>query len=305
MNTGFPRATRRCFHKATLALVATASMGPLAAQTRPRIVASFSILADMVREVAPPDFEVTALVGPDADAHVFEPTPADGRRLAQADLVVVNGLGFEGWIDRLVRVSGYRGTVVVASRGVTPRQRGHHGTDPHAWQDLARGRQYAQTIADALSARWPQRHAEVDARLVDYQRRIDELQARVRSGFDAVPRSERRAITSHDAFGYFAAAYGVDFMAPRSWTTSSEPSAAAVARLVRQIREQKVRALFLENISDPRLIERIAAESGAQVGGILYSDALSAADGPASTYLKLFEHNARTVSIALAAANPR
>ena len=145
----------------------------------------------------------------------------------------------------------------------------------------------------------------MNARLVDYQRRIDELQARVRSGLDAVPRSERRAITSHDAFGYFAAAYGIDFMAPRSWTTSSEPSAAAVARLVRQIREQKVRALFLENISDPRLIERIAAESGAQVGGILYSDALSAADGPASTYLKLFEHNARTVSTALAAGNRR
>jgi zinc/manganese transport system substrate-binding protein len=259
-------------------------------------VASFSILADMVREVAPTDFEVTALVGPDADAHVFEPTPAHGRRLAQADLVVVNGLGFEGWIDRLVRVSGYRGAVVVASQGVASLHADRREIDPHAWQDLGHARRYVQTIAEALARRWPDRQAEVQARAADYLRRIGELEARVRSWLDAVPRGQRRVITSHDAFGHFARAYGVDFLAPRGWTTSSEPSAAAVARLVRQIREQRVRALFIENISDPRLIERIAKESGARVGGTLYSDALSAPGGPAGTYLKLFEHNARTLA---------
>lgn len=295
------RTTRRAWPALAWIAASLAPTGRASAQPAPRIVATFSILADIVREVVPADFEITALVGPDADAHVFEPTPADGRRLAQADLVVVNGLGFEGWIDRLVSVSGYRGTVVVASRDVSPLKGGHAGVDPHAWQDLTHGRRYAQVIADAVVARWPQRRAEVHARLADYQRRIDALQARVRGWLSAVPRAERRVITSHDAFGYFASAYGVDFLAPRSWSTGSEPSAAAVARLVRQIREQKVRALFLENISDPRLIERIAAESGARVGGTLYSDALSGAEGPAASYLRLFEHNARTLAHALIA----
>lgn len=271
-----------------------------AAQGRPRVMASFSILADMVREVAPAAFDVDALVGAGDDAHAFQPTPSDGRRLARADLVVVNGLGFEGWIDRLVRASGYRGTVVVASRGVQPRQGGHHGADPHAWQDLAHAQRYGRNLADALSVRWPDHAADVQARAADYLRRMAALDARVREDLDAVPRARRRVITAHDAFGYFGAAYGVDFLAPRGWTTSSEPSAAAVGRLIRQVREQRVSALFLENISDPRLMERIAKETGARIGGTLFSDALSGPDGPASTYLKLFEHNARTLTRALA-----
>lgn len=285
-------------------LVAWGLASPLlhaAPQGRPHIMASFSILADMVREVAPADFEVDALVGAGDDAHVFQPTPTDGRRLARAGLVVVNGIGFEGWIDRLVRASGYRGTVVVASRGVQPRQGGHHGADPHAWQDLAHAQRYVRNLADALSVRWPDHAADVQARAADYLRRMAALDARVREDLDAVPRARRRVITAHDAFGYFGAAYGVDFLAPRGWTTGSEPSAAAVGRLIRQVREQRVSALFLENISDPRLMERIAKETGARIGGTLFSDALSGPDGPASTYLKLFEHNARTLVRALAA----
>lgn len=301
--------TRRC-------LLLAAAAAPFAAPAqapRGRVVATFSILADMVREVAPPDIEVVALVGPDADAHAFEPSPADGRRLAQADLVVANGLGFEGWIERLVRASGYRGSVAVASRGVQPRGAGpagghvhpaghrhaHAQGDPHAWQDLAHARRYVENIADALVQRWPGREAEVRGRSRDYLARIDRLDAQVRQWLEAVPREQRRVITSHDAFGYFAAAYGVDFLSARSWSTAAEPSAAAMARLLRQVRDQRVKALFVENISDPRLVERIARETGARVGGTLYSDALSAAGGPADTYLKLFEHNARTLAAAL------
>ena len=264
-----------------------------------RIVVSFSLLADIVRQIAPPAFEVQALVGPDADAHVFEPRPADARRLAEADLVVVNGLGFEGWIDRLIKASGYRGTVVVASRDVQPRSVGG-GIDPHAWQDLARTQRYGATLAAALVDRWPAQAAVVRQRAADYDARLAALDADVRQRLAAVPREQRRVITSHDAFGYFGAAYGVDFLAPQGWNTHSEPSAAAVARLIQQIRQQRVRALFVENISDPRLLERIARDSGARLGGTLYSDALSAPGGPASTYLDLFAHNARTIASALA-----
>ncbi len=255
----------------------------------------------MAQELAPAGVQVTALVGPDADAHVYEPSPADGKRLAQADLVLINGLAFEGWIERMVKVSGYRGPVAVASQGIQPRSGGHHGADPHAWQDLALARRYAANISAACAQRWPDRRDEIARRSADYLTRIEQLDARVRDWLGAVPRAQRRVITSHDAFGYFGAAYGVDFLAPQGWNTHSEPSAAAVARLIRQIRKDGVRAVFVENISDPRLVERIAREGGVRVGGTLYSDALSKPGGPAATYLQLFEHNARSLAAALQA----
>ena len=290
--------------KLLLGTAAVATTPPWWAQAQtpaPRVVASFSILADMAQALAPAGVQVTALVGPDADAHVYEPSPADGRRLAQADLVLVNGLGFEGWIQRMVKVSGYRGAVVEASQGITARQAGHHGVDPHAWQDLALARRYVSNLSAAFAQRWPDRREEVARRSADYLLRIDQLDGQVRAWLGAVPRALRRVITSHDAFGYFGAAYGVDFLAPQGWNTHSEPSAAAVARLIRQIKQDGVRAVFVENISDPRLVERIAREGGVRIGGTLYSDALSKPGGPAASYLQLFEHNARTLAAALSA----
>jgi zinc/manganese transport system substrate-binding protein len=283
------------------ALAPWQALNAAVAEPAARVVASFSILADIARELAPSGVEVSSLVGVDADAHVYEPSPADGRRLARADLVLINGLGFEGWIERMVRVSGYRGPVVVASQGIKARSGGHHGIDPHAWQDLAMTRRYVANLGEAFIQRWPDRRGDIERRRSDYLARMDRLDRQVREWLDAVPRAQRRVITSHDAFGYFGAAYGVDFLAPQGWNTHSEPSAAAVARLIRQIRRDGVRAIFVENISDPRLVERIAREGGAQVGGTLYSDALSAPGGPAASYLGLIEHNAKTLAAALQA----
>lgn len=280
----------------TVGLVPAVAAG---AEPAGRVVASFSILADMTRWLAPAAVEVTSLVGPDADAHVFEPTPSAARRLAQADLVVTNGLGFEGWIDRLVRLTGSRATVVVATRGIPPRRTGGPGWDPHAWQDMGHAQVYVQRIATALAERWPAWAAEIEQRRSAYVARLLSVESQVRQVLSATPREQRRAITSHDAFGYFGDAYGIDFLAPQGWNTDSEPSAAAVAQLIRQIRQQQVRAIFIENISSARVIERIAQEAGARVGGRLYSDALSAAGGPASTYLDMMAHNARTLAAAL------
>lgn len=312
-------ASRRRLLRAGLACGLVIATGPLQAQASasaqaPRIVVSFSILADMVREIAPPGFEVTALVGPDADAHVFKPTPADGRRLAQADLIVVNGQGFEGWIDRLVRASGARGQIVVATQGLklrreasTTKPGGHshghaHEVDPHAWQDLRHARHYVARITQALRARWPEHAAPIDARSADYLARIDALDQRLRERIDRIPRAQRRVLISHDAFAYLGAAYGIDFVAPQGWNTHSEPSAKAVAALIRQVRQQQVRAVFVENVTGAGLIERIAREGGARVGGTLYSDALSGPEGPAATYLKLFEHNVSALAQALEGA---
>lgn len=275
------------------------AQAPASPGARPLVIASFSILADLARELLPPEIDVLPLVGPDSDAHVYEPTPADGRRIAGAALVVLNGLGFEGWIDRMVQVSGYRGPLVVASDGIEPMRSARHGMDPHAWQDPRLASRYVDTLAAAFAARWPDRREALARHADDYRRRLAALDERVRTRFATIPREQRRVITSHDAFGYFGAAYGIDFLAPQGWTTHSDPSAAAVARLVRQARDEGVRAIFLENISQPQLIRRIAAEAGARVGGTLYSDALSAPGGPADTYLRMVEHNATAIASAL------
>jgi zinc/manganese transport system substrate-binding protein len=305
---------RRTLLLGSAALAAWPSLSLAESAAPARVVASFSILADMGRNLAPAGVEVSALVGPDADAHVYEPSPADGRRLARADLVLINGLGFEGWIERMVKVSGYRGPVVVVSQGIEPLRaaragRHSHGhlhavgaeADPHAFQDLAMARRYATNVSAGFALRWPAQRAEIDERRADYVARIEQLDPQVRIWLDAVPRAQRRVITSHDAFGYFGVVYGVDFLAPQGWSTHSEPSAAAVARLIRQIKQEGVRALFVESISDPRLLERIAQEGGVRIGGTLYSDALSKPGGPAPTYLKLIEHNARSLAAALQA----
>jgi zinc/manganese transport system substrate-binding protein len=295
--------------RASLQMLAVTALQPalVAAAAEPaaapvlKVVATFSILADMAREVGGPAVEVSALVGPNADAHVYEPTPADVRRVARADVVVTNGLRFEGWIDRLIASSGYRGKVVVASAGIVPLQLGG-GADPHAWQNLANGQRYAETIRAALVAAAPARTAEINERAAAYQERLIALDQDTRSRINALPESRRRVITSHDAFGYFAAAYGVRFIAPRGWTTGSEPSAETVARIVRQARETQASALLVENISDPRLIERIAREAQVKVGGELYSDALSPPGTAADTYLRMFEHNVRTLLDAMTPA---
>jgi zinc/manganese transport system substrate-binding protein len=298
---------RRSYLRQLLAACALLALpqvaGAQAALPPLRVVATFSVLADMVREVGGPAVDVASLVGPNADAHVFAPTPADARRVASADLVVVNGLNYEGWIERLIRASGYKGPVLVASEGITPRRVGR-GIDPHAWQSLAHAKQYVENIRAALVAAAPTRRAEIDTRAAAYLQRITALEQDTLARIGRLPAQQRRVITAHDAFGYFAAAYGVEFVSPRGWSTDSEPSADALARIVRQARAQQVGALLLENISDPRLIERIAREAGVGVGGALYSDALSPPGTAADTYLRMFAHNVRTIVEALEQARP-
>ena len=229
------------------------------------VVTSFSILADLVRVVGGPHVEVTSLVGPNADAHIFNPTPADAKQIANAKLVVINGLGFEGWMDRLIKSSGYRGAVVVASRGVKTIQEAagsghHHGhshaADPHAWQNPLNVKQYVQNIRIALAAAKPAAAQEFEQRATAYGLELDKLDQSIRERLKAIPVAQRRIITSHDAFGYFAAAYSVRFFPLQGLSTGSEPSAADVVRIIDQIKKNKVTAIFVENISDSRVLER-------------------------------------------------
>jgi len=272
------------------------------------VVTSFSILGDLIRQVGGERVNVHTLVGRGQNAHAYEPRPSDARRIKRAGLVVLNGLGFDDWLPRLARASGYQGTLLVASDGIRPlAMHGESGnnarevrTDPHAWQDVANVRVYAANIAAALIAADPAGADAYRANAARYHSMLDALDADIRAAIARLPQERRQVVSSHDAFGYFARAYGLTFLAPVGAAGHTEPRARDVARLIEQLRKEKVPAVFIETIIDPRLIERIRAESGATMGGTLYSDALSTAEGPASTYIAMMRHNLGTLVKALA-----
>jgi zinc/manganese transport system substrate-binding protein len=300
------RVQRLRLQSLLLALTLLLGRAPLAAQAeeaRLPVVASFSILADFVRQIGGDKVEVEALVGPNGDVHVYEPSPADARSLAKAKLIVVNGLALEGWMSRLIEASGAKAPVIVATKGVTPRlgeEDGKIGVDPHAWQNVANAKIYVANILDGLVAADPADADYFQARAKAYDLTLDETEKNVRATIAAIPPERRMIITTHDAFGYFGAAYGFTFIAPEGLSTESEPSARDVARLIAQIRRDHAPAVFLENISDPRLMSRIAKESGAKTGGALFSDSLSPPNGPAATYIAMMNHNIVELKKALA-----
>ncbi len=282
-----------------------ALIAPSAAQTPPKlpVVATFSILADLARNVGGDRIAVISLVGPNGDAHVYQPSPEDARNLKAAKLIIVNGLGLEGWFDRLIKASGTKAPIVVAASGIAPRKMqedGRIGADPHAWQSIPNAEIYVANIRDGLIAADPGGAETYRANAAAYTAALDELDTEVRAALDKIPPDRRAIITTHDAFGYFGAAYGLRFIAPEGVSTETEASARDVAKIIRQIKAEKIPAVFLENVSDPRLMKRIAAESGAIVGGALFSDALSLPDGPAATYTDMMRNNVRELTAALA-----
>lgn len=306
----------------SLALVPGLALSPAwaqapAAQAAPMpVVATFSILADLVRAVGGDRVAVTSLVGPDSDAHAYQPSPADARTLAAAKLVFVNGLGFEGWMNRLIRSSGTRAKVVVASTGIAAlkaeedhdhdhdHDHGHsHGEhDPHAWQNALFVKTYIRRIREALAAADPAGAERYLANADAYLARLDGLDAEIKAAVARIPTERRRLLTTHDAFRYFEKAYGIEFVALRGVASDAEPSARELGRIIRQIKQGRITAIFLENITDPRAVQRIVAETGVKLGGKLYSDALSAPGGPAADYLGLMRHNIGQISAALTSA---
>lgn len=283
---------------ALLALLASLSLN---AEEKLKVVTSFSILADITRQIAGDKLELHNLVGADADAHVYQPSADDAKAVLDADLIIANGLGFEPWLQRLIASSEAPGTRLDASAGVLPLMLDEDGEkvpDPHAWQNLANAEIYVQNIARALSQADPANAAYYASRRDAYLGEIRALLGEARQGLGQLPPAQRTIITSHDAFAYLGQAYGLNFIAPQGLSTEDEPSAAEVAALIRQIRADGVRAVFIENIRDPRLIQQIANEAGAKVGGTLYSDAL-ASTGPATSYLGMFRHNLDTLLAAL------
>lgn len=263
------------------------------------VVASFSVLGDMVQQVGGEHVHVDTLVGPDGDPHTFEPSPQDSVLLSKADVVVVNGLGLEGWLDRLVKASGFKGELVVASTGVKTHMIEEDGktvTDPHAWNSAANGALYAQNILAGLVKADPQDEAALNASGQSYIAQLKQIDDWAKSRFSAIPVTKRKVLTSHDAFGYFGRAYGVTFLAPQGLSSESEASAAAVGQLISQIKADGVHTWFMENQLDPRLVKQIASATGAQPGGELYPEALSAPGGVADSYVKMLRHNVEAIA---------
>ena len=271
---------------------------PATAQDKLKIVASFSILGDMVRQVTGELASVTTIVGPDADAHVYMPNASDAKAVANADVIFLNGLGFETWSDTLIKTSGTKAEVFVATTGISP-LKVEGEIDPHAWNTLTNGVVYVTNIADGLSSADPKNAATYKANAKAYSARLMALHTRATAELNKLPEGARTVVTAHDAFGYFANAYGLNFLAPVGVDTDAEPSAKALAKLIDHLRKVGAGALFVENISSPALVHQIARETGIKIGGRLFSDALSERDGPATSYEKMFEHNLGTLIAAL------
>lgn len=305
-----------------LATACAAALISTAAHAQPlEVTTSFSILGDLVGQVGGERVKVRTLVGADEDAHAFQPRPSDARNVGGAALVVVNGLGFDDWMVRLARSGGYKGEVVVASAGIdtlamTTDDHDHdhgHGpkddkanakaVDPHAWQDVGNVRRYVANIADALTKADPEGATAYRANAERYDGELKALDTEIRAAFAALPAERRKVVSSHAAFGYFGRAYGIRFLSPVGVSNNAEPTAQGVARLIRQLKAEKVPAVFIENVADSRLIERIRSESGAQIGGTLYSDALSKADGPAPSYVQMMRTNLDALRQALRGAD--
>lgn len=300
---------RRVFLAAAFSSASSATRG----QTAIPVVASFSILADLVRQVGGARVAVTSLIGPDQDAHAYQPRPSDARAIAAAQVMVINGLGYEGWAERLALSADFRNVPVVASRGIKVLRAGHslnrpdvdrknghrhsghsHDTnavDPHAWQDVANVKIYVQNIRAGLAKADPSNAARYAAAAQLYLEQLDKLDTEIRAAWAAIPRDRRRIVTSHDAFAYYGDAYGVDFFAPQVTGSSNDPTPRVLLALISQIRDANIRALFVENIANPQMLQQVARETGARIGPRVYSDALTGNAGPAATYVDLMRHN--------------
>ncbi|MDP9835506.1 zinc/manganese transport system substrate-binding protein [Neorhizobium huautlense] len=307
----------RLFASLTFMALGSTTLPAHAQDGKLSVVASFSIIGDFAKIVGGDRVELRTLVGPDSDAHVYEPRPADALALARADVILVNGLMFEGFMDRLIQASEAKAPVTVLTDGaevLNDPKGGHyhyvdgkaifHATpnDPHAWQSIGNAKIYVQNVAKAFCAADADGCSAYEKNAASYNEKLTALHNEIKTAVDAIPQDRRVAVVAHNAYRYFEKDYGVTFLAPQGVSTESEASAADVASIIREIREKRAAAVFAENISDARLVEQIASEAGLKLGGKLYSDALSPPDGPAASYIEMMEYNVKTIVAAISGA---
>ena len=297
-----------------------------AKENRKKIVVSFSILEDLVSVIGGKRVHVTSLVRRNMDSHMFQPTPRQAKIVASADLVIMNGLGFEGWMERLVKASGYKGKTIVATDNIPKLKfeddhddhddhkkddhghkkdhddhhgHGHGEWDPHVWLSVPKMKIYVTNVAEAMSRMDPSSKTYYMKNLKKYISDLNNLDKFIRRSINSIPKKDRVVITSHEAFGHLSNEYGIEFLAPQGLSTETRASASKIASIVRFIKKHSVKAVFPENITDNRLIEQISKQTKIKIGASLYSDALSEKNGPAGTYLNYMRYNVNTIVNAL------
>lgn len=292
------RLTFFCVYFSCFIIVASLTSPTHAEIKKISVVASFSIIGDLVQQVGRDHVSVTTIVGPEEDAHVYQPSPADVRKITQAEIIFINGLGFEGWLSRLIDATKSKGAVIDLSSEIKARQ-SQGEIDPHVWQDVNNVKIYIQEICQALVAIDPNNGADYQKNSQLYIDKLSKLDDEIVKSLTNIPLDDRRVVSTHDAFGYFSARYGITFLAPQGVSTEAEASARDIARIIDAAKAKKVKAVFLENVSDPRLAKSISAETSARLGGTLYSDSLTGAKGDGATYIEMMRHNVKEIVRAL------
>jgi zinc/manganese transport system substrate-binding protein len=277
------------------------------------VVATFSVLGDMVQNVGGDLVALRTLVGPGGDAHAFQPTPADGVALAEADLVIENGVAFETWLDNLYDASGSQARRVAVAEGLdlikgeegdehaeadehAEEQEAHGEYDPHVWHDVANAIKMVEAIRDALAAADPANAAGYKANADAYLAELNTLDGFIVEQTATLPEERRKLVTTHDTFAYFARRYGYEIVGTAlGATTAADPAAGEIVALVEQIKAAGVPAIFAENIQNPRLMEQIASEAGVALGPPLYTDALGEPGSDGATYVQMMRSNVTTL----------
>jgi zinc/manganese transport system substrate-binding protein len=262
------------------------------------VVTGSSVVNDLTRRIGGDRFLVTCLVPAGIDPHHYQPVPDDVQRLATASLVVINGLGFEGWFDRLAKEASFNGTLVIASTGIVPLTMhemhdlgDHQVSDPHAFHSLVLGVRYAETIRDALCVADPEGAPEIRKRAADLIASLRQCDGWARKEISRIPVTQRVIVTNHDALGYFARDYGFQIRAPNTALEDSEPSAKHLAELIDFVKTQGVKGVFLEAGKQAKVVEQIAHEAGVRLGGELYLDGLGPAGSPVDSYESMWKAN--------------
>lgn len=271
-----------------------------------KVVCTTTILYDLTKNIAPDDVQVICLMPVGGDPHIYEPTPGDATKVAEADMIVRNGLYLEGWLNELIENSMSKSIEIVdATAGIQPiqNQQLHSSPDPHAWMDPVYAKIYVQNISEALQRLVPHRSKVVVSKTQSYLGKLDSLHAYIQKRLELIPEESRILITSHDAFRYYGQRYHIRVESVMGTSTDADVQISDLKRLGDVIRKYNIKALFVESTINPKLLSQLAADRGIQIGGKLYSDSLGDEFSQASTYLAMLGHNTEILVTGLSGKN--
>lgn len=266
-----------------------------------KTVSTISIINDMVKNIGGDKVETHLICAIGTDPHSYIPKPSDPREISKSDIVFNNGIGLEHWIEQMIRNAGGDRPVIIVSEGITPirDEAGFEDPDPHAWFDLENAQVYAKNIASGLIAIDPENESYYQANLERYLSELDEAHNWAKQQISEIPQVARVLITSHDAFRYFGKTYGLEVHGLQGISTESKPRTEDVKNIIDLIKEKNLKAVFIETTVNPALLQQITNETGAVIGGTLYSDSIGEPGSDGETFINAFKSNVSKIKNAL------